>query len=211
MALKLYFHPLASFCHKALIALYENRVPFEPIIVDLGDEASRAAFRAVWPMAKMPVLRDEARNRTVAESTIIIEFLDVRSGTHAEDRGRPAASRGQGRRVRRGPCNGAAPPGLRRDGTGDGLENLGDRRRLHLGRLRGGAGAVLREHRRSFCRHARKPRGLSRPPHGAPILCAGARGSAAVLPSISTGEKADNRQTRPRSEPLRRRAKQASR
>jgi glutathione S-transferase len=75
MALKLYFHPLASFCHKALIALYENRIPFEPIIVDLRDEASSAAFRAVWPMAKMPVLRDEARNRTVAESTIIIEFL----------------------------------------------------------------------------------------------------------------------------------------
>ena len=77
MALKLYFHPLASFCHKALIALYENRVPFEPIIVDLRDEASRAAFRAIWPMAKMPVLRDEARHRTVAESTVIIEFLDA--------------------------------------------------------------------------------------------------------------------------------------
>jgi glutathione S-transferase len=77
MALKLYFHPLASFCHKALIALYENRIPFEPIIVDLRDEASSAAFRAVWPMAKMPVLRDEARYRTVAESTIIIEFLDA--------------------------------------------------------------------------------------------------------------------------------------
>ncbi len=67
MALKLYFHPLASFCHKALIALYENRIPFEPIIVDLRDEASSAAFRAVWPMAKMPVPRDETRNRTVAE------------------------------------------------------------------------------------------------------------------------------------------------
>jgi glutathione S-transferase len=77
MALKLYFHPLASFCHKALIALYENRTPFEPIIVDRLDEASSAAFRAVWPMAKMPVLRDQARTRTVAESTIIIEFLDA--------------------------------------------------------------------------------------------------------------------------------------
>src|SRR5262244_1792047 len=80
MALKLYFHPLASFCHKALIALYENRIPFEPIIVDLRDAASSAAFHAVWPMAKMPVLRDEARNRTVAESTIIIEFLDAHYG-----------------------------------------------------------------------------------------------------------------------------------
>ena len=77
MSLKLYFHPLASFCHKALIALYEHGIPFEPVIVDLMDEASSAAFRAVWPMAKMPVLRDEARERTVAESTIIIEYLDA--------------------------------------------------------------------------------------------------------------------------------------
>jgi glutathione S-transferase len=80
MTLKLYFHPLSSFCHKALIALYENRIAFERIIFNLGDEASRAALRAVWPMAKMPVLRDEARNRTVAESTIIIEFLDAHYG-----------------------------------------------------------------------------------------------------------------------------------
>src|SRR5512132_1285521 len=77
MSLKLYFHPLASFCHKALIALYENGIPFEPVTVDLADEASSAAFRAVWPPAKMPVLRDDARNRTVAESTIVIEYLDA--------------------------------------------------------------------------------------------------------------------------------------
>ncbi|SRR6266508_6115016 len=77
MSLKLYFHPLALFCHKALIALYEGGIPFEPVIVDLNDERSRAAFKAVWPMAKMPVLRDEARNHTVAESTIIVEYLDA--------------------------------------------------------------------------------------------------------------------------------------
>jgi glutathione S-transferase len=77
MSLKLYFHPLASFCHKALIAFYENGIPFEPVIVDLADETSSAAFRAVWPMAKMPVLRDDARERTVAESTIIIEYLEA--------------------------------------------------------------------------------------------------------------------------------------
>ena len=77
MSLKLYFHPLASFCHKALIALYENGIPFEPIIVDLGNEASSVAFRKVWPMAKMPVLRDEARDRTIAESSTVIEYLDA--------------------------------------------------------------------------------------------------------------------------------------
>jgi len=77
MSLQLWFHPLASFCHKALIALYENEIPFEPVIVDLADEASSAAFRAVWPMAKMPVLRDGTRDRTVAESTIVVEYLDA--------------------------------------------------------------------------------------------------------------------------------------
>jgi glutathione S-transferase len=75
MSLELYFHPLASFCQKALIALYENGTPFVPHIVDLGDEASRAALAKVWPIAKFPVLRDHARNRTVPESSIIIEYL----------------------------------------------------------------------------------------------------------------------------------------
>lgn len=77
MSLELFFHPLASFCHKALIALYENDIRFEPVIVDLLDERSRAHFRAVWPMARMPVLRDDARDRTVAESTIIVEYLQA--------------------------------------------------------------------------------------------------------------------------------------
>ena len=39
MTVRLYYHPLASFCWKALIALYENETPFEPILVDLGDDA----------------------------------------------------------------------------------------------------------------------------------------------------------------------------
>jgi glutathione S-transferase len=75
MSLKLYFHPLSSFCQKALIALYENDTPFEPHIVDLGDEASRTAFMKIWPAGKFPVLRDEAKDRTVPESSIIIEYL----------------------------------------------------------------------------------------------------------------------------------------
>jgi glutathione S-transferase len=75
MALKFFFHPLASFCQKVLIALYENATPFEPHIVDLGNEASSAAFRKLWPIGKMPVLRDEARDRTIPESSIIIEYL----------------------------------------------------------------------------------------------------------------------------------------
>jgi glutathione S-transferase len=76
MSLKLYFHPLSSFCQKALIAFYENDTPFEPHIVDLGDESSRAAFLKIWPIGKFPVLRDDAADRTIPESSIIIEYLD---------------------------------------------------------------------------------------------------------------------------------------
>jgi len=76
VALVLYFHPLASFCHKVLIALYENETPFEPRTVDLLDQESRAVFFRLWPVGKMPVLRDEARGRTVPETSIIIEYLD---------------------------------------------------------------------------------------------------------------------------------------
>lgn len=75
MSLTLYFHPLSSFCWKALIALYDAGVPFEPKVVNLGDPAERAAFEAVWPLAKFPVLRDEARGCTTPESTIIIDYL----------------------------------------------------------------------------------------------------------------------------------------
>jgi glutathione S-transferase len=76
MPLKLYFHPLASFCHKVLIALYENDTPFEPHIVDLMDETSAAAFKKIWPIGKFPVLRDDAKDRTIPESSTIIEYLD---------------------------------------------------------------------------------------------------------------------------------------
>ncbi|MDB4991397.1 MAG: glutathione S-transferase [Myxococcaceae bacterium] len=75
MNLKLYQHPLAGFCHKVLIALYENDTPFESCLVDLGNEASRSAFLEVWPIGKFPVLRVEDRALTIPESTIIIEYL----------------------------------------------------------------------------------------------------------------------------------------
>jgi glutathione S-transferase len=76
MSLTLYFHPLASFCWKVQIALYENNTPFTGEIVNLGDKQSSARFFELWPVGKMPVLRDDARDRTVPETTIIIEYLD---------------------------------------------------------------------------------------------------------------------------------------
>ena len=68
MSLTLYFHPLASYCHKVLIALYENGVPFRGEIVDLADETANAEFLALWPVGKIPILRDEGRGRIVPET-----------------------------------------------------------------------------------------------------------------------------------------------
>jgi glutathione S-transferase len=76
MSLRLYFHPLSSYCHKVLIALYENDTRFEPVSVNLGDEIERAVLLKLWPVGKFPVLRDDERNVTVPESTVIIEYLD---------------------------------------------------------------------------------------------------------------------------------------
>ena len=76
MSLKLYFHPLSSYCMKVLIALYENDTPFEGEIVDLGDATSKANFKKIWPVGKFPVLHDDVKDRTIPESSIIIEYLD---------------------------------------------------------------------------------------------------------------------------------------
>ena len=76
MPLKLYFHPLSSFCQKVLIAFYENDTPFEPHVVNLMDAADAAAFKAIWPIGRFPVLRDESKDQTIPESSIIIEYLD---------------------------------------------------------------------------------------------------------------------------------------
>jgi glutathione S-transferase len=76
MSLTLHFHPLSSFCWKVLIALYETGTPFTPNPVDLRDPDQRAALLKLWPIGKFPVLRDDARDRTVPESSIIIEYLD---------------------------------------------------------------------------------------------------------------------------------------
>jgi glutathione S-transferase len=75
MTLKLHYHPLSSFCWKALIALYENDTKFEPVLVDLSNPVDRDAFRKLWPIGKFPVLQDEAREWMVPESSIIIEYL----------------------------------------------------------------------------------------------------------------------------------------
>ncbi len=71
MSLQLYAHPFSSYCHKALIALYENGTPFE--YRQVGTPAIDAELAALWPIKRFPLLVDDGR--AVLESTIIIEHL----------------------------------------------------------------------------------------------------------------------------------------
>jgi glutathione S-transferase len=76
MSLTLYYHPLSSFCHKALIALYEHGTRFEKRLIDFSKEADRTELLNVWPVGKFPVIRDHDRGRDIPETSIIIDYLD---------------------------------------------------------------------------------------------------------------------------------------
>lgn len=74
MSLALYAHPFSSYCQKVLVALYENGIPFEWRLLAPDDAATDREFTALWPIRRFPLLRDG--ERTVVESSIIIEYLD---------------------------------------------------------------------------------------------------------------------------------------
>jgi len=75
MTLRLYAHPLSSYCHKALVALYENATPFDFMMLD-GSEPVASDFAALWPMKRFPLLTDS--ERIIPEATVIVEYLDTR-------------------------------------------------------------------------------------------------------------------------------------
>jgi len=69
----LHYHPLSSYCHKVLIALDVLGIEVELRLLNLGDAAERAAFLALWPVGKMPLLVD--RGRPIPETSVMIEHL----------------------------------------------------------------------------------------------------------------------------------------
>jgi len=75
MSLQFYGHPLASYCWKALIALYEADLPFVFEVVDLANPQAAAEFRTISPFGKMPALADDERGVTTFEASIVIEHL----------------------------------------------------------------------------------------------------------------------------------------
>ena len=77
MSLKLHYHPLASYCWKALIALYEQDLTFNKQLVDLANPQQRAGLAKLAPFIKFPVLEDSSTGRVVTEATMIIEYLSL--------------------------------------------------------------------------------------------------------------------------------------
>ncbi|WP_354686505.1 glutathione S-transferase family protein [Cupriavidus necator] len=71
----LYAHPFSSYCQKVLLALYENAIPFEFRMLSPEHAQNQAEHAELWPLKRMPVLVDG--DRTVLESSIIIEYLDI--------------------------------------------------------------------------------------------------------------------------------------
>lgn len=73
MSLILYAHPFSSYCQKVLIAFWENDIAFDYRRLEAPGAAEERA--ALWPLGRFPVLVDDGR--TIAESSIIIEHLDL--------------------------------------------------------------------------------------------------------------------------------------
>ena len=73
MSLTLYSHPFSSYCQKVLVALWEKDIPFA--YRHLEEPGAGEELKQLWPIGKFPVLVDG--DRTLIESTIIIEYLDL--------------------------------------------------------------------------------------------------------------------------------------
>ena len=212
MPLKLYFHPLSSFCQKVLIALYENDTAFEPISSISSIQRRRGVQGDVADGQDAGSAR-QSSDRTSPELSIVIEYLDQyypgRRGSfqriptrlqtrmcdrffdhYVQEPMRKIVAENCARRARaiRSACK-QAKAQLR---TAYDLieqtcgQDLGDGRRLHVGRLRRRARALLCQQGRAF-RERTRTIGLFRSADGARVLRARAQGSGALFRPLPLG------------------------
>lgn len=73
--MKLYHHPMSTFSQKAMIALEEKGLEYDPCVVQLMDPQGKEDYRKIYPMGKIPMLQ-LADDHIIPESSIIIEYLD---------------------------------------------------------------------------------------------------------------------------------------
>jgi len=75
MSLQLFAHPFSSYCQKALIAFFENDIPYTLRLLSPEDPDTGAEFAKLWPLGKFPLLLDG--DQTIPEASIIIEHLQI--------------------------------------------------------------------------------------------------------------------------------------
>ena len=76
MTLQLFAHPFSSYSQKAIIAFYENDIPFTYRKLSSDDPATGAEFATLWPLRRFPILLDGSR--LILEATTIVEHLDAK-------------------------------------------------------------------------------------------------------------------------------------
>jgi len=76
MSLQLFGHPFSSYTKKALIAFYENDIPFTFRMLSSDEPANGEEFAKLWPIKRFPILVDDGR--TIFEASTIIEHLHAR-------------------------------------------------------------------------------------------------------------------------------------
>ncbi len=79
--MKLYYAPASSYSQRVLIALYEKRIPFTPVEVNLFDERERDRYLRINPFGKVPTLETEGQQ--LFEACCIIEYLDQQFPTES--------------------------------------------------------------------------------------------------------------------------------
>lgn len=75
--MKLYYAPISTYSQKVLLAFYEKGIEFESSHVNLFSEESRAEYRDIYPLGKIPLLING--DDVVPESSCIIDYLDLHS------------------------------------------------------------------------------------------------------------------------------------
>ena len=73
--MKLYYNQLSTYSQKVLLAFYEKGVDFDGQVIDIGNDEHWADLAAVYPIAKIPLLR-VSEDHLIPESNIIIEYLE---------------------------------------------------------------------------------------------------------------------------------------
>ncbi|MGK7890936.1 MAG: glutathione S-transferase family protein [Leptolyngbyaceae cyanobacterium] len=74
--LTFYYHPLSPIARRVWIALIENGIDYEPVIVQLSGDQYKPGYLALNPFHHVPVLVDDGFS--IIESIAILDYLELK-------------------------------------------------------------------------------------------------------------------------------------